>query len=189
MGGSNVGEQLGIKWLIAVGLADVLKGMLPALACRLATADPVPTVTAGLCVMAGHNWSAYLEFRGGRGVATTLGALLAWDWRLAALLLAFLAAGKGLGRAPEATLLAYGALPPAALAAGLSPVTAAGCAGLGALAVAKRLEANRIPLPGRGGGAAEGAAATAAHGPRRLTRRALAGTKEHRLRGDAGPGG
>ena len=147
VGGSNVGEQLGLNWLIAVGIADVLKGMLPVVACRIAASDPVPAVLAGIAAVAGHNWSVYLDFRGGRGIAATLGAVTAWDWRLAALFLAMLAAGRALRRAPEATIAAILLLTPASLAAGIGNATAMGCASLGALAIAKRLEANRIPLP------------------------------------------
>jgi len=147
VGGSNVGEQLGLNWMVVVGVLDVLKGMLPALACRLATADPAPAALAGIAVVAGHSWSAYLGLRGGRGVAATLGAVAALDWRLGGVFLAIQAGGLALKRAPEGTLVAFGALAPAALAAGIGTVPAAGCAGMAALAIVKRLEANRLPLP------------------------------------------
>jgi glycerol-3-phosphate acyltransferase PlsY len=37
----------------------------------------------GIAVVAGHNWPAFLQFRGGKGTATSLGVFLTYDWEVA----------------------------------------------------------------------------------------------------------
>jgi glycerol-3-phosphate acyltransferase PlsY len=44
-------------------------------------ADPsVPRLACAVCSIAGHNWPVFLKFRGGKGVATSAGALLGVAW-------------------------------------------------------------------------------------------------------------
>ncbi|BAS27072.1 glycerol-3-phosphate 1-O-acyltransferase PlsY [Limnochorda pilosa] len=80
-GSGNVGSTNLLRlagWLpaaLAFSL-DLLKGTLPALAGAW-LAGPVGGLMAGLAAVAGHNWSVYLRGRGGKGVATSLGVLLA----------------------------------------------------------------------------------------------------------------
>ena len=73
------------KWAAAlVLLGDVLKGYLPtALALHLG-AGPWGSIAIALAAILGHNYSLFLRGRGGKGVATGLGALIALSW-LAAL--------------------------------------------------------------------------------------------------------
>lgn len=73
-GASNVKHSVGTKAGVAVFAADVGKGFLPALAGRLAGADPD---TVGL--MALVPIVAHVLVVGGRGAATALGAITAWD--------------------------------------------------------------------------------------------------------------
>jgi len=63
---------------------DILKGMVPVmLAVRMGL--PSWTVVAGgLAAIAGHNWSVFLNFQGGKGIATSFGVLLALSWPAAA---------------------------------------------------------------------------------------------------------
>jgi glycerol-3-phosphate acyltransferase PlsY len=68
-------RRLGFGWGIAVGLLDFLKG---AVAVGIALALSLPVIVVLLCgiaVVAGHNWSAFFGFRGGRGAASTFGIL------------------------------------------------------------------------------------------------------------------
>ncbi len=85
IGATNVYRSIGKSWGILTFICDALKGYLPVwifplLAMRL-TADKVsPAGLAILCAamaVAGHNWPIYLRFKGGKGVATSAGALLA----------------------------------------------------------------------------------------------------------------
>ncbi|MDN5794974.1 MAG: glycerol-3-phosphate 1-O-acyltransferase PlsY [Intrasporangium sp.] len=74
-GATNAGRVLGRKWGVVVGLLDVLKGLVPVLvAGHLYGAHLAYAV--GLAAVLGHIYSPFLHGRGGKGVATTLGAIL-----------------------------------------------------------------------------------------------------------------
>lgn len=74
-GATNAGRVLGRKWGVVVGVLDVLKGLLPVLvAGHLFGAHLAYAV--GLAAVLGHIYSPFLRGRGGKGVATTLGAIL-----------------------------------------------------------------------------------------------------------------
>lgn len=63
---------------------DALKGWLPVWAAvRLGMDDTVVAVVA-LAAFLGHVFSVWLRFKGGKGVATAAGAILALDWRVGA---------------------------------------------------------------------------------------------------------
>lgn len=74
-GATNVGRALGPRWGVLVGFLDVLKGFLPAWAFGYAVGQTAGEV-AGIAAVLGHITSPYLRGRGGKGVATTLGAIL-----------------------------------------------------------------------------------------------------------------
>lgn len=70
---------------IFVFLIDVGKGAISIyLARQLGLADPF-SLLAGIAAIAGHNWPLYFHFRGGRGVATLIGSMLAYDFQGASL--------------------------------------------------------------------------------------------------------
>lgn len=147
VGGMNLGVLLGKKWAVAIGALDWAKGLIPALLARLAGWDWPSVVLVSLAAVLGHNWSLYLGFKGGRGIAVTIGLLFAWDWRLALLFLASITIGWVTNYGPQSCLLALVLLVPAAwlIAAPLELVW--GSAALLGIAIVKRLEANRLPLP------------------------------------------
>ena len=75
-GATNAGRVLGARWGVVVGVLDVLKGLVPVLVAH----QLLGTTTAlfvGLAVVLGHIWSPFLRGQGGKGVATSLGAILA----------------------------------------------------------------------------------------------------------------
>jgi glycerol-3-phosphate acyltransferase PlsY len=83
IGATNVGRVLGRKWGFLCLILDVLKGLLPVLlAGRLlvSSAETSPQLLAWLAVafaaVLGHVFPVYLGFRGGKGVATTVGVAL-----------------------------------------------------------------------------------------------------------------
>jgi len=74
-GATNAGRVLGRKWGVVVGVLDVLKGLVPTfVAGHLFGAHAAYAV--GIAAVLGHIWSPFLKGRGGKGVATTLGAIL-----------------------------------------------------------------------------------------------------------------
>ena len=76
IGATNVGRALGKGWAIFVLVVDALKGYAPA---ALATRWLPPLAVGGVALAAvlGHMFSVFLKGRGGKGVATSLGAALA----------------------------------------------------------------------------------------------------------------
>lgn len=76
IGGANVLRTLGVKAGVIVLTADLLKGVVAVLLARYFIATPVGEMAAGLAAVAGHDYSVFIKFRGGRGVATSAGALL-----------------------------------------------------------------------------------------------------------------
>ena len=119
IGSGNIGAtnvlRTGRKGLAAATLIlDGAKGAAAALI-ALALAGREAALVAGLFAVFGHNFPVWLRFKGGKGVATTLGTLiaLAWPvglaacltWIAVAALFAFLA-GRA-GRAGLALLYAY----------------------------------------------------------------------------------
>ena len=130
IGARNVGRVIG-KWGLAVTLAgDTAKGAVPVAAARLLDMEPWAIMAVLLAAVAGHLWPAQLGFRGGKGLATTMGAVLVLDYRL--VLAAFVMAGLAWLASKNATgsgLAAVALAPIAALVAGHDTVTA------GALAV------------------------------------------------------
>lgn len=79
-GATNILRLRGWKAALPVALADVLKGALPPfLALRIFQDEKLAVISAFLAVL-GHCYPIYIEFRGGKGVATTVGALLVLGW-------------------------------------------------------------------------------------------------------------
>lgn len=78
VGATNAFRVLG-KGPGAVVLAiDILKGVVPTvwLARALGIHDPVALVLIGFSAVVGHNWTVFLGFKGGKGVATSLGVVI-----------------------------------------------------------------------------------------------------------------
>ncbi len=77
-GSTNVYRTVGPGAAALVLVADFLKGLVPALVARLVLGHlPVAPVLVALAALLGANWSIFLRFRGGRGVATAWGAMMA----------------------------------------------------------------------------------------------------------------
>lgn len=76
IGATNVMRELGVVPGVAVLLLDVLKGLIPVLLARRWELDAWWVMGAGLLAITGHTFSPFLAFRGGKGIATSLGVLL-----------------------------------------------------------------------------------------------------------------
>lgn len=83
VGARNVSQVLGKRGFVLTTLGDIAKGVLAVWGTRHLTGDDRLAGLVMLAVTTGHIWPAQLRFRGGKGVATSLGALLIYDWRLA----------------------------------------------------------------------------------------------------------
>jgi glycerol-3-phosphate acyltransferase PlsY len=83
IGATNVFRTVGKGWGVLVLMLDILKGFLPVFIFPHILKNPVLSdsyfdqlLLASLAVC-GHNWPIFLKFKGGKGVATTTGAVLA----------------------------------------------------------------------------------------------------------------
>ncbi len=81
-GSGNVGSsnvfRTASRWLaIPVFVFDTGKGYLAVWLAGLAGLELLPQIAVGVAAVAGHNWPLFLGFKGGRGIATSLGVILA----------------------------------------------------------------------------------------------------------------
>lgn len=79
LGGTNVYRVLGLRYALPVVAVDVAKGLIPTWFFPVWDGNGAPQLALayGLCAIAGHVWSAFLRFRGGKGVATSGGVVIA----------------------------------------------------------------------------------------------------------------
>ncbi len=76
-GATNVLRTLGAAWAVPVLLLDVSKGALSAyLGLKYLDMGALGALIAGAAAIAGHNWSVFLRFHGGKGVAASAGVVL-----------------------------------------------------------------------------------------------------------------
>ena len=112
IGATNVARSLG-PWAGILTLAlDVGKGAAAVWGAGRLAGSPGVAMAAGLAAVAGHVFPVYLGFRGGKGVATGLGAFLVLDPIAAAgAALVFLAAVAVSRRVSAGSILAAASLP------------------------------------------------------------------------------
>jgi glycerol-3-phosphate acyltransferase PlsY len=76
VGSTNAVRIMGLPLGLLVFVADVLKGCIPALLCKWIGGETL-AILAGLASLLGHVFPLWLQFKGGKGVATALGVALA----------------------------------------------------------------------------------------------------------------
>jgi glycerol-3-phosphate acyltransferase PlsY len=77
-GATNALRTLGLPAALVVLLLDIAKGVTAVVVARALGGDVYSewaAAVAGVAAIVGHNWSVYIGFTGGRGVATSAGAL------------------------------------------------------------------------------------------------------------------
>ncbi len=93
IGATNVTRAMGKEWGAFVLIIDVLKGFIPVLFVKLYFKPVTQTdlyalmAITGVVAVAGHVFTPFLGFKGGKGIATTLGMLLALSPVLAIVLI------------------------------------------------------------------------------------------------------
>jgi len=93
-------------------LGDLLKGLIPLLIARSLGFDLYALCLMGMAATIGHMYPIYYQFRGGKGVATTIGVLLGINWILAIIWIAvWISAAKLTGYSSLAALIATALLP------------------------------------------------------------------------------
>jgi len=92
-GMTNAVRVLGAKAGIVVFITDVLKSVAGVIICTIIFDGSfifrtggelgfLPALYGGLGVILGHNFPVFLKFKGGRGIAATIGLILMYDWRI-----------------------------------------------------------------------------------------------------------
>ncbi len=76
-GATNTFRTLGLRWSVTVLILDAVKGALPILIVMAVWNSPTGEVIGGLAAVVGHQFPLYAGFRGGRGAATAMGAMIA----------------------------------------------------------------------------------------------------------------
>lgn len=94
VGASNVVASFGLMVGLALGAFDAaVKGTLPVVVVALLGRETGLQIAVGAAAVVGHNWSPFIRFTGGRGIAAALGAyfglgLIMWPQLLMVLLVA-----------------------------------------------------------------------------------------------------
>jgi len=81
IGATNVARALGKKWAYVCFVFDCLKGLVPMLIAKLIIGELTVAalslwLAVGCAAIVGHVFPVYLKFKGGKGVATSLGVIL-----------------------------------------------------------------------------------------------------------------
>ncbi len=96
VGATNALRVLGKPAGIAVLALDIFKGFVTVfflgniISARIAgISDITARLLLGFCCISGHNWTIFLRFKGGKGMATTLGVLLGLAFKAAGIKVVF----------------------------------------------------------------------------------------------------
>lgn len=87
-GASNISQSLGVKAGLAVGVLDILKGFVSVILIKYLFANLIleaaylPLYLNGAFVVIGHNYPFFMNFKGGKGTAATVGFMMALDIKL-----------------------------------------------------------------------------------------------------------
>ena len=94
-GSTNVLRAVGIKAAVITLICDILKGIVAILIAVLIgnivgnTDRALLVQIAGILVVIGHTFPIFFQFKGGKGVATSLGVLLITNWKIGLICLIF----------------------------------------------------------------------------------------------------
>ncbi len=83
-GATNVKRVMGGKWFVITLILDLIKGMIPVILAQHFTSAfsgiGLLPVLAAMAVLLGHSKSIFLNFTGGKSVASGVGTILALNW-------------------------------------------------------------------------------------------------------------
>jgi len=75
-GATNVARLCGFGWGVCTLACDLGKGLASAGVALYINPDAVFVTSASIAVVAGHRWSCFMDFKGGKAVATSIGVFL-----------------------------------------------------------------------------------------------------------------
>jgi glycerol-3-phosphate acyltransferase PlsY len=115
VGARNAGRTLGRAGFAVTFAIDVAKGALAVGVAQALGVLPWAVMLAAIAVVAGHIWPAQLGFHGGKGLATALGAMLVYDYRVVVVVVVLGLLMYAIFRKVTLSLLAAMALTPVTL--------------------------------------------------------------------------
>lgn len=86
IGATNVNRVLGKIPGVISFILDMAKGIVPVIIARMLGFPLWQVAFVGVAIVIGHCWSVFLLFKGGKGISTTFGVVVAIDWRIGLLL-------------------------------------------------------------------------------------------------------
>lgn len=111
-GATNVMRIGGKKAAAITLIGDLLKGLLPVYAARMLQVPAEILVATGLAAFIGHLYPVFFGFKGGKGVATSLGVLLGISWILGLAVIATWLAVYKLGKISSLAALCASTMSP-----------------------------------------------------------------------------
>ena len=91
-GTTNMLRTVGKKAAAITLICDILKGVVAVILAKLLSGDvneAVATQIAAVCVVIGHTFPIFFGFKGGKGVATSIGILLVMNWQIGLISLSY----------------------------------------------------------------------------------------------------
>lgn len=146
--GTNVWHSVSRWAMFPVGIFDILKGMAPVgiayLTGMTLLGDPILAQgLVGLAAIAGHSWSVFIGFSGGRGIATMMGVLFVIaPWELLVFIVLWVLCILLFRNSPLGAIIAIASLPVASWAIGEPVVLTYILIAVLFLMMAKRIMAN-----------------------------------------------
>ncbi len=111
-GATNVLRIAGKKAAAITLVGDMLKGFIPTLAAHYFFDNLLTVLFIGFAAFMGHCYPLFYQFKGGKGVATAIGATLAFNWISGLFVVSiWLIVAKGFKLSSLAALIAFIALP------------------------------------------------------------------------------
>lgn len=111
-GATNVLRLAGKKYAALVMVMDILKGTIPVVIAKALGAEPIIVGFTALAAVLGHMFPIFFQFKGGKGVATAIGALLGFHFLLGVMVSAtWLVVAKLSQRSSLASITAIGLAP------------------------------------------------------------------------------
>ena len=86
-GATNIGRNFGFRAAVIVAFCDALKGFIPVLLALHFFNEPAIIIATMLAAVIGHAYPIFANFKGGKIVATSMGAFLAYDYKIAILVI------------------------------------------------------------------------------------------------------
>ncbi|MGA7282395.1 MAG: glycerol-3-phosphate acyltransferase [Acidimicrobiia bacterium] len=147
VGAGNLTRSVGWPWGLAAGILDGLKGLVPVLLALGLGYGKGASGLIGIMAVVGHNWSIFMRGRSGRGLASSVGLLVALDPVLLVWTTGWSVAGWKFGGGVGG-FLGWGLLPIVAATMGRSGTESFALLLLSVVLMARRMQGNPDSEPG-----------------------------------------